>query len=135
MSVKPSQSALAALSTTVAAVTLGAAPAVTPPPETVSAPPRVKARAASGVAGKPVRLTFVALGNGSAIRRHVTVGSGGRTIFSTTTKPARVVAQRVYGVVWRPGKTLRGSFRFCVRFVAKDGAQSPPSCASVTIRR
>lgn len=115
--------------TTVAAVTLGAVS-----PAVVSGPPRVRARPARGKVGKPVRLTFVALGDGAAIRRKVTVNGFGTILFSTTTKPAPVAARHVYSVVWRPGTTPRGRVRFCVRLVSKDGTQSPASCAFVTLR-
>ncbi|HET7571125.1 MAG TPA: hypothetical protein VFJ77_00485 [Gaiellaceae bacterium] len=116
--------------TTVAAVTLGAAPPVV----AASGPPAVKARPARGTPGRPVRLSFLALGNGSGIRRKVTVNGLGKVVFATTTKPGPVHAQQAYSVVWKPAKTRRGRFRFCVRFVAADGTQSPASCAFVTLR-
>lgn len=117
-----------AWTTTVAAVTLGAVAPV------VSGPPGVKARPAQGKAGRPVRLSFVALGNGTGIRRKLTVQGFGRVIFATTGRPGPVHARRAYSAVWRPASGRRGRFRFCVRFVAADGTQSPASCAFVTVR-
>jgi len=103
----------------------------TPPASTP--PPRLQARPGSGVAGKPVRLSYVALDDGSGVRRQVTVRSTGRVVFRRTTVPGPVYARRVYGTSWTPPRRLRGSLPFCVRSIAADGTQSAPSCASVRI--
>ncbi|HET7572770.1 MAG TPA: hypothetical protein VFJ77_08920 [Gaiellaceae bacterium] len=118
--------------TTVAAVLTTGADET--PPRVAIVPPGVHARPASGRAGKALRLTFVALDGGKAVRSRVTVKRGGRVVFSRTTKARAVLAEHVYGVAWKPAKRLRGSLRFCVRFVSKDGTQSPPSCASLRLR-
>jgi hypothetical protein len=112
------------------AVTMGPAPpAAAPQP-----PPPLRAMAGTGVAGKPLRLYFVALADGSGIRRQVTVRSGARVVFRLTSRPAPLHAQRVYGVTWRPSKALVGRFSFCVRSLAKGRGQSTQSCATLRLR-
>jgi hypothetical protein len=105
-----------------------------PPPVAVAVPPRLRALAASGVAGKALRLRFVSLADGSGIRRQVTVRSGARVVFRRTTRPGPVHALLVYSVAWRPPKRLVGRLSFCVRSLVKDGRSSPQTCATVTLR-
>jgi len=108
--------------------------AAQPPVAAVPLPPRVHARAATGRAGRLVRLSYVALGDGTRIRRDVTVRRGTSVVFRKTSPAGAVRAQRVYTVTWRPAKQLRGSFRFCVRTVRTDGTASPFSCATARLR-
>ena len=119
--------------TTVASVVVTAAGGE-PPKVVAPAPPGLRARAATARAGKAVRLSYVALGGGSGIRREVIVRDGGRVVFHVTTKPAALRAERVYSLLWRPASRLRGSFRFCVRSVGPDGTRSRESCAPLRIR-
>lgn len=103
-------------------------------PATVAPPPPVlRAEAGSGVAGKPLRLSFVALADGSGIRRQVTVRAGAKVVFRRTTKPAPLHARRVYSVTWRPPRKLGGRFRFCVRSIGHDGTQSAQTCAALRL--
>jgi hypothetical protein len=119
-------------STTVASVAVGAASA--PIPVAGRVPPGLRARAAGGRAGTPVRLSYVALGDGAGIRREVTVRSGSSIVLRRTTRPGAVRAQRVYSLVWRASPRLHGTFRFCVRSLAGDGTASPQSCAVLRLR-
>ncbi len=104
-----------------------------PAPPAVVPPPRLRALAGNGVAGKPLRLFFVALADGSGVRRQVTVRSGARVVFRRTSKPAPLHAQRVYGITWKPSKKLVGRFSFCVRSLAKGRGQSAESCAALRL--
>ena len=119
--------------TAVASVVVSSAPqpsvVAVPPP-----PPRLRAREASGRAGDPLRLSYLALADGVHVRREVTVRRGTSVVFKTTSPAGRLHAQRVYAVAWRPAKGLRGSFRFCVRSVLPDGTASPLSCSTVRLR-
>jgi hypothetical protein len=119
--------------TAVAAVVVGGSGGAAPVSPAAHLP-GVRARAASGQSGRPLLLSFVALADGKGLSRRVTVRSGSSIVFRTTTRPAAVAAGHLYGVVWRPAKTTRGSFRFCVRLVAGDGRQTPASCAPVRLR-
>jgi hypothetical protein len=100
-----------------------------------TAPPALHARPGSGIAGTTVRLTFRALGDGSGIRRDVTVRSRGKVVFRRTTRPGSLHAQRLYAVAWRTPRSLRGSLRFCVRAVLADGRRSASSCATFRLRQ
>jgi hypothetical protein len=82
-----------------------------------------------------VLLQYLALAAGTGVRQHVTVSSGRRVLFTRTTVARTIRMGRVYSVPWRPAKTLRGVFRFCVHSLAADGTQSGQSCANVTVRR
>jgi hypothetical protein len=82
-----------------------------------------------------VLLQYLALAAGTGVRQHVNVSSGKRVVFTRTTVARTIRMGKVYGVPWRPAKTLRGVFRFCVRSLAADGTQSGQSCANVTLRR
>jgi hypothetical protein len=104
-------------------------------PVLVTAPPALRARPGSGIAGASVRLTFRALGDGSGIRRDVTVRSRGKVVFHRTTGPGPLHAERLYAVVWRTPRSLRGSLRFCVRSLLADGRRSAPSCARFRLRQ
>jgi hypothetical protein len=55
-------------------------------------------------------------------------------VFRTTTAPATLHADQFYYVYWRPAARLRGVFTFCVRSISAGGAQSPQSCAAITLR-
>jgi hypothetical protein len=105
------------------------------PPVLVTAPPALRARPGSGIAGTTVRLTFRALGDGSAIRRDVTVRSRGKVVFHRTTRPGPLHAQRLYALAWRTPRSLRGSLRFCVRSLLADGRRSAASCARFRLRQ
>jgi hypothetical protein len=112
-------------------VTEGPAP---PPATAVSPPPRLRALSVAAAAGSLVRLRFVALAEGRAIRRQVTVRSGAKVVLRRTGKPAPVHALLVYSVTWRPPKALVGKLTFCVRSLATDGTASPQTCAPLTLR-
>ena len=107
----------------------------TPPASVVLPPPAVLAKPTAGKAGTTVLLQYLALAAGAGVRQHVTVRSGKRVVFTTTTAARTIRTGQVYGVPWRTAKTLRGAFRYCVRSLAADGTQSGESCANVTLRR
>ena len=105
-----------------------------PPAAVVGPPPPVVARPATGKPGKAMLLRYLALADGTGVRALVTVQSGKRVVFTTTTVARTVANGSSYSVPWRPGRTLRGSFRYCVRSIGGDGTQSAQSCAAVTLR-
>jgi hypothetical protein len=105
-----------------------------PPSVRVAVPPRLRALAASGIAGRPLRLRFVALADGSGIRRQVTVRAGTKVVFRKTTRPGPLHTLLLYSVPWRPSKRLVGRFSFCVRSLVGDGTASPQTCAAVRLR-
>jgi hypothetical protein len=119
-------------SSTVASVQLGT-PA--PPPEaTGSAPPALRAQAASGRAGAAVRLADEALGDGESVRAKVTVRAQANVVFSTTTQAGPLRGGQAYSVLWHPARKLRGKFSWCVVAVGAGGTQSAQNCASVSLR-
>jgi hypothetical protein len=101
----------------------------------VTAPPALRALVGTGLAGRTVRLTFRALGDGSGIRREVTVRARGRVVFHRTTRPGPLHARRLYAVAWRTPRELHGSLRFCVRSLLADGRRSASSCAPFLLRQ
>jgi hypothetical protein len=104
------------------------------PPVAVAVAPRLRALAASGIAGRLLRLRFVALGDGSGVRRRVTVRSGGRVLFRRTTRPGPLHTLLVYSVTWRPPRRLVGRFSFCASSLLRDGTSSPQTCATLRLR-
>jgi hypothetical protein len=64
----------------------------------------------------------------------VTVKSARRVVHRATTVRGSLRSDQVYFVLWRPARTLRGTFTWCVRSATADGKQSPQSCATVTLR-
>ncbi|HYA09068.1 MAG TPA: hypothetical protein VEG24_05720, partial [Gaiellaceae bacterium] len=107
----------------------------TPPTVHGVTPPRVQARGAAVRAGSAVRLSFATLDEGENVSSDVTVTAKRRkVVFETATAVAAAHAGQVHTVLWRPAKTLRGSFVFCVRSTALNGAASQRSCAPVTLR-
>jgi len=130
----PATAAVTGWATAVASVQVTPA-GVTPPTVDGSAPPRVRARATTARAGSAVRLTFTTLDEGENVSSDVTVTAGRKTIvFHTATAVATVHAGQVHAVLWRSVRTLRGAFAFCVNSTALNGAVSPKSCATVTLR-
>jgi len=107
----------------------------TPPTVHGVTPPRVQARGAAVRAGSAVRLSFATLDEGENVSSDVTVTAKRRkVVFETATAVAAAHAGQVHTVLWRQAKTLRGSFVFCVRSTALNGAASQKSCAPVTLR-
>jgi hypothetical protein len=121
-------------STSIAAVEVTSAGAQPPPAVSGSMPPGVKAHRVAARAGTAVRLSYVALGSGSAVRERVVVSAKGTVLFSRATKPGSLELSRSYSVLWRPARRLHGTFRWCVRSILADGTQSPQSCSTVTLR-
>ena len=120
-------------SSTVAAVQ--ATPAGDPPPEVRGiAPPGVRALSVAGRAGATIRLSYVALDEGSAVRRRVTVKAKNAVVFSTMTNAGRLNVAQSYSVAWHPVRRLRGTFTWCVQTIAANGTESPQSCAGVILR-
>jgi hypothetical protein len=105
-----------------------------PPATVVAPPPGVRALPAAPRSGGRVRLAYRALDDGTSIRSIVTVGRRQSVVFRTTTAPATLHADQFYYVYWRPAARLRGAFTFCVRSISAGGAQSPQSCAAITLR-
>lgn len=105
----------------------------TPPAVSGSIPPRVKALAVKGRVGAAIRLSFVALGDGAALRDRVVVSAKSKVVFATTTKARMMNNGQSYYVLWHPAKRLRGTFSWCVQAIAADGAQSQQSCSAVTL--
>jgi hypothetical protein len=120
-------------STSLAAVQVFSA-GVTPPAVSGSLPPRVKALAVTGRAGAAIRLSYIALGGGAPLRERVVVSAKSKLVFTATTKTGRMSNGQSYYVLWHPAKRLRGTFSWCVRAIAANGAQSPQSCSTVTLR-
>jgi hypothetical protein len=107
---------------------------VTPPAVSGSAPPGVRAVGVVVRAGSPVHLTYRALDDGTAVRTLVVVRNAKKTIvYQASTTRKTLHSDQRYSVVW-PAKKARGTFTFCVNTVSTTGVQSPPSCASVTLR-
>ncbi len=106
----------------------------TPPAAVTLPPPAVLAKPGAGRAGKTMLLRYVALADGTGVSALVTVTSGKRIVFTRTTAARTLTNGLSYSVPWRPARTQRGSFRYCVRSVAVDGTQSAQSCAAVTVR-
>jgi hypothetical protein len=119
-------------STSLAAVQVLSA-GVTPPAVSGSMPPRVKALAVTGPAGVGIRLSYVALGGGAALRERVVVSARSKVVFTATTKAGRMNNGQSYYVLWHPAKRLRGRYAWCVRAITAEGAQSRPSCSTVTL--
>jgi hypothetical protein len=120
-------------STAIAAVEVTSAGAQ-PPAVSAPTPPGLKARPVTARAGAAVRLSYVALGGGTAVRRRVVVSAKSTVLFSTATKPGSLDVSQSYSVLWRPARRLHGTFRWCVRSILADGTQSPQSCSTVTLR-
>jgi hypothetical protein len=120
-------------STSVAAVEVTSAGA-TPPAVSGPPPPGVRALPVTGTAGRAVRLAYVALDDGSSIRERLVVTARGTVVFKATTASGRLTAEQSYFLLWHPAKRFRGTLRWCVRSVAVNGAQSPQSCSTVTLR-
>lgn len=106
----------------------------TAPASVAAPPPAVLAKPAAAKAGTTVLLKYLALTAGAGMRQHVTVSSGKRVVFATTTAARALRQGQVYSVPWHSAKNLRGTFRFCVRSVGADGTQSAQSCAGLTLR-
>jgi hypothetical protein len=120
-------------STSVASVQVTPVGAV--PPQVVSAAaPRVRAQRVVTRAGATVRLPYRVLDDGDQVRQQVTVKAPQRVVYRTTTAKGNVRAERVYFILWRPAKKLRGTFTWCLRSATADGTRSPQSCATVTLR-
>jgi hypothetical protein len=118
--------------TAVASVVVTAA-GIAPPVVLGTPPPGLRALGRAPRSGAVVRLGFRSLDDGLAIRVAVSVKRGGRTFFSTTTTERTLRSDGLYTVPWRAGKTLRGTFRYCVRSVSPRGTESPPSCTTLTL--
>ena len=120
-------------SSTVAAVQ--ATPAGdTPPAVRGIAAPSVKALSVTGRAGETIRLSYVALDDGSAVRERVTVKAKNAVVFSTMTSAGALSVAQRYAVAWHPARRLRGTFTWCVQSIAANGTESPQSCSSVLLR-
>lgn len=105
-----------------------------PPAAVALPPPPLLAKPGTGKAGAAMLLRYVALADGAGVRVLATVGSTKRVVFTTTTVPRTLTSGQSYSVPWHPARTLRGSFRYCVRSVAAGGTQSAQSCANVVLR-
>jgi hypothetical protein len=119
--------------TTVASVAV-TAPGAPLPPVIDVLPPPVRAVHATGRSGNAVRLVFRALGDAAGIRSVVTVRSKGAVVFRSTTARTSLHSGRLYSVLWRPGKKLRGMLPYCVYSLSPSGAPSAQSCSTVTLR-
>jgi hypothetical protein len=119
--------------TTVASVAI-TAPGAPPPPVIDVAPPLMRAVHATGRVGKAIHLVFRALGDAAGVRSVVTVRSKGGVVFTSTTARASLHSGRLYSVLWRPGKKLRGTLPYCVYSLSPSGAPSAQSCSTVTLR-
>jgi hypothetical protein len=89
---------------------------------------------ATGRAGNAIRLVFRALGDAAGVRSVVTVRSKSGVVFTSTTATASLHSGRLYSVLWRPGKKLRGTLPYCVYSLSPSGAPSAQSCSTVTLR-
>jgi hypothetical protein len=119
--------------TTVASVAI-TAPGAPLPPVIDVAPPPMRAVHATGRAGNAIRLVFRALGDAAGVRSVVTVRSKSGVVFKSTTATASLHSGRLYSVLWRPGKKLRGTLPYCVYSLSPSGAPSAQSCSTVTLR-
>jgi hypothetical protein len=107
---------------------------VAPPVVRSATPPGVRARPVTGRAGTGIRLSYVALDDGAAVRQRVVVSAKKTVVFTATTGAGRLNVGQGYYVLWHPAKRLRGTFSWCVRTISSDGTQSPQSCSTATLR-
>ena len=118
--------------TSIASVQVGGV-AAAPPAVNHSAAPALGARVVGGRRGAVVRLAYKALADGTGVREKVTVRGKSAVVFSTTTAVGSLRSGTIYSVPWHPAKRLRGTFAWCVTSIATGGAQSAPSCSTVTL--
>lgn len=98
--------------------------------------PTVRALAARGRLGRPVRLAFVASDDDGSLHAKVWIYSRSKVIKTLAADSAPAGTHWRLEVSWRAPKTQQGTpgRRFCVRVFDGDGAGSAPSCAAITLQ-
>jgi hypothetical protein len=118
--------------TALAAVVVTGAGSI-PPEIAGNAPPGVRASSAVRRVGATVRLEYLALDEGSAVRTVVVVRNAKKVVFRHSTPRETLHEQKRYAVAWPAGKA-RGRFGYCVNTVSISGVASPQSCVAITVR-
>lgn len=108
----------------------GTVPRIVVPP-----PPQVSPLAVTARRGTAILLRYRFLADALGVRTVLTVASQQkRIVFAKTGPTGAVHSGQLYLVLWRPPKTLHGSFAYCAHTVAADGIASPTSCRTVRLR-
>jgi hypothetical protein len=118
--------------TSVASVEL--TPAGAPlPPVLGSLPPGLRAVHVTARAGTSVRLVYRALDDAVGVRAVLAVRST-TLVFTATTPTQSFQSGKLYSVLWKPAKKLRGkTLSYCVHSLSSSSAPSPQSCTTVTL--
>lgn len=104
---------------------------------TDDAPPRVRPRAATGSAGRSVRLAYRIGGETGRTRETITIRrrAGGTVLRKLVTKLAANPAGRDSAVRWRiPASFAPGAYVWCVSSKDEAGNQSAAVCKRLTVR-
>jgi hypothetical protein len=119
--------------TALAAVVVTGAGSI-PPAVAANPPPGVRAASRITRAGSSIRLSYLVLDDGAAVRAVVVVRNAKKAIvFRTATARATLHEQEHYTVLW-PAKKARGRFSYCVNTVSISGLESPRSCVAIIVR-
>ena len=104
------------------------------PAEADTVAPHVKALAASGTHGKPVKLSYRSWDNSGTTREEIAVYRGSKRLWHTSTMYRTSSQTTLHTVTWKVPKSVRGKLRFSVEAIGAEDNASGVVWGKLTIR-